>query len=135
MNQFPVGKNRWNSLYTLCIHFALEERPVHHLMADARIQQGKDVECLHHIGAVGTSERYVGLQTNIALKGTDAASDSFIGQVLSLAIGIEYGQQKRGELMSVGDATEGDTRIFTVLQEGKGQGIAMSFVCLHTQTR
>ena len=93
MNQLPVGKNRWNSLYALCIHFALEESAIHHLMTDTRIQQGKDIECLHHIGAVGTSERYVGLQTNIALKGTDATSDSFIGQILSLTVSIEHSQQ------------------------------------------
>ena len=135
VNQLSVGKDRWNGLHSFPVHFVLEECTVHHLVTDVRIQQGKDVERLHHIGAVGTGERHVSLQADVALEGTDAARDTFIGQVLSLSVGIEYGQQERSELVSVRNAPEGDACVFAVLQEGKGQGIAIGFVDFDLEMR
>ena len=37
--------------------------------------------------------------------------------------------------MSIRNTTECDAYIFTILQEGKGQGIAINFGLFHTQTR
>ena len=83
--------------------------------------QRQQVECLHHVGAVGTGQRHVGLQVQGAVQGADAVLQGLVGQVLALAVGIEHGQQQRAELVSVRDATEADTGFPAFFQEAEFQ--------------
>ena len=135
MKHLTFRKYSRYGLYTQLVDFALEEGTVHHLVTDIRIQQSKDVEGLHHIRTVGTGKRYIGLQADVTLQGTDTSGYPLIRQVLSLAIGIQYGQQERCKLVSVRNTPEGNARFFTVLQQCEGQGIAISFMDFDLEMR
>ena len=132
MNHLSFGKYSRNCLYTKLIYFRLEESTIHHFVTDAWIEQSKDIECLHHIRTIGTSERNISLQTDVSLQSTDATGNAFIGQVLTLSVGIENSQKQRGEFVTIRNTTEGYACFFTILQNGKGKCIAIYFVLLYT---
>jgi quinolinate synthase len=54
-------------------------------VANIGIEQREDVERLHHIGAVGTCQRHVGLQAYVTTQGTNTAHNTLIGEVLALS--------------------------------------------------
>ena len=47
----------------------------------------------------------------------NAANEHLIGQVFALAVGVEHGQEQRGELVTAGDATEHNAGFDTVFEE------------------
>ena len=63
-----VGIDRRHGLNVEAAHLLLEECPVDHLATQPRIDEGHEVEGLHHIGAVGTRERHIGLHPDVALE-------------------------------------------------------------------
>ena len=133
MYHLAFAEDGRHGLYAQFVHFALEECAVHHFVTDVGVEQGKDVQCLHHIGAIGTGKRHEGLQMYVALQGTDAPCHPLVGQVLALAIGIQYGQEQGCELVPVGYATEGNAGFFAIFQQGKAKGVAIGFVNLHIE--
>ena len=135
MNHLSFGKHGRNGLYTKLIHFRLEESAIHHFMTNAWIKQSKDVKCLHYIRTIGTCERNISLQTDVSLQSTDATSNAFIRQVLTLSVSIEDSKKQRSKFMTIRNATESYACFFTVLQERKGERIAIYFVLFYTQTR
>ena len=99
------------------VHLVLEQRTVHNFLREIGVVEGDEVERLHHIGAVSAGQRDVGGETNRATEGLNAANEHLIGQVFALAVGVEYGQEQRGELVSTGDATEHNAGFGTVFEE------------------
>ena len=133
MYHIAFAEDGRNGLHTQFVHFALEESTVHHFVTDVGIEQGKDVQRLHHIRTIGTGKRDEGLQMYVPLQGTDAPCHSLVGQVLALAVGIQYGQEQGCELVPVGYATEGNSGFFAIFQQGKAKGVAIGFQNLHIE--
>ena len=88
MKRFPIGVNGRYGLYFQRIRFFLKDGSVYCIMGDMGIQQRYDIECLHDVRTVGTSQRYIGLQTDWSLQGLDASADTFIRKIFALSIGV-----------------------------------------------
>ena len=116
-----VGVDRRHGLDVKAAHFFLEECPIHHLTAHPRVENGHEIEGLHHVGAVGTGERNVGLQPDVALERAYAPANGIVGKILSLAVGIDNGHDERGELVAVGYSAELHARLLAVLEQLKLQ--------------
>ena len=56
VDQFTVCEDRRNPLYFQCLYFRLVDGSVHSLVLNLSVQRGHGVECLHHVGAVGTGQ-------------------------------------------------------------------------------
>ena len=130
VQQLPVDIHRGHCLDVELVDFLLCDCPVDHLVRDIRVEQRYDVECLHHIGTVGTGQRDIGRQPDVALQRRDASAQTVIGQIASLSIGVEQCQQQRGELVSVGDASEGNAGVLSVAKNRKAKSLAT--VILHS---
>ena len=93
VKHLSIGHHRRHSLNVKPIHLIFKSRTINHLMRDVAIEQSKNVERLHHIGAVRTAQRHKSLQRNLFLHTHYAASNHLVGQILPLAIGIQHRQQ------------------------------------------
>ena len=115
-------EHRRHALEFESIHLVLEKSAVHHLVTNAGIDQRHDIERLHHIGTVRAGERHVGAEVERGFEGGDAAAERGIGEVLTLSVGIEHGEQERGKLMAVGDAAEVDAGRLAFAQHTESEG-------------
>ena len=117
VHQLVAAEHCGHTLQVKLVHLVLEQRTVHNFLREIGVVEGDEVERLHHIGAVGAGQRDVGGETNRAAEGLNAANEHLIGQVFALAVGVEYGQEQRGELVSAGDTTEHNAGFDTVFEE------------------
>ena len=124
MQQLTVDIHCGHRLDVELVDFLLRKCPVDHLVRDIRIEQCHDVESLYHVGTVGTRQRHVGCQSDVALQRRDALAQTVVRQIAPLSISVEQCQQQRGELMSVGDAPERDARFLAVAKNVEAKRLA-----------
>ena len=125
VERLAVDVDRRHALYVQSLDFVLAEAAVYHFVADAGVDERHDVERLHHVGAVGTGQRHVGLQAYLALERLDACGNGLVGQILPLSVGVEHGKEQRGEFMSVGNAAEADAGGLAVAQDAETEAVAL----------
>ena len=88
VKQFSVGINRGHSLYVQSFCLVLKQCSVNHFVTYPTVIQRNNVERLHYFRTVGTRQRHIGLQFQVAFKLTYSPADNLIRQVFSFAIGI-----------------------------------------------
>ncbi|CDC96609.1 unknown [Alistipes sp. CAG:268] len=96
-------------------------------MADLRVENRQHVEGLHHVGAVRTGQRHVGLQFDRPFECLDPAAGRLVGKVAPLSVGIEHGQYQRAEFMPVGHGPEADAELLSVLQDPELESGALAY--------
>ena len=121
MQQFAAHIYGGHRLDVVPLHLIAADSAVHRLVGDGGIEQGHDVERLHDVGAVGTCERHIGREVDIAAQRPDARRDGVVRQIAALAVAVEQHKGQRCKLMAGGDAAERDARLLPVAQDGEAE--------------
>ncbi len=135
VEHFPVGDDRRYGLHTDACGLLGPERAVGHVVPDAGVAEGDEVERLHDVGAVGAGERDVGGQADGCLNGADACGGRRVGQVLAFPVGVEQGEDERTELMASGDGAERDAGRLAVAEEFEHEAVALGRLGLYVGRR
>ena len=89
VNQFSVGKDRRDALHFHGLNFLLVDSAIYRFMCNLAVERRHDVQCLHYIRAVGTSQRYISGQLDRAVQGADTGTDAFIRYIFTLSVTIQ----------------------------------------------
>ena len=101
-------------------HFILVQRTIDHLMADAGVQHGHQVECLNDIRTVVAGKRDEGFEVEATGYGADLLDHARLG-FRRMPTGVQQGQDQGGEFVAHRNAGEADPRRLPRATDGKGR--------------
>ena len=98
--------------------FVLEQAAFDHGGLDARVLDGHEVQCLHHVRAVVAGQRDVHLKLEVGVQCADLLQQRLL-DLGRVAAHLQQGQHQRGELMPHGQAGKTRAMVFARAVHGE----------------